>query len=101
MQNVKVVVRFSKSGFMRYISHLDFVRLTYRMLRRADLPYVLTGGFNRRPKVKFGQALKLGTDGEIEVTFFLSAKIDLQEFRQRIEKQLTEGIRIVEITDGK
>ncbi|MFH2137208.1 MAG: TIGR03936 family radical SAM-associated protein [Candidatus Omnitrophota bacterium] len=97
MQNTKMVVRLDKSGFMRYLSHLDFIRLIYRALRRADIPYVLTEGFNPRPKVKFGQALKVGKDGEMEVTFFLRQPMELDEFRKCFQSQLTEGISIGKI----
>ncbi|MCP4649423.1 MAG: DUF2344 domain-containing protein [PVC group bacterium] len=97
MQNIKIVARFNKSSFMRYISHRDFIRLMYRALRRADLPYVVTQGFSPRPKVKFGDALKLGKDGEMEAAFFLQQKVGLEEFKERFEKQLTEGISIVGI----
>ena len=82
---------------MRFISHLDFIRLIYRALRRAEIPFVLTSGFSPRPKVKFGQALKLGVEGEMLVQFFLTSKIALQEFKDKMEKQLNEGLRIVGI----
>lgn len=97
MQTFKVVVKFYKSGFMRYISHLDFIRLIYRALRRAELPFVLTQGFNSRPKVKFGQALKVGRDGEMETTFFIRNSVEINEFKSKLKEQLVEGISITGI----
>lgn len=83
---------------MRYISHLDFVRLSYRALRRAELPYILTKGFNPRPKISFGRALKLGVEeGQVEATFFLCQEIRLEEFKRRLEEQLPSDIRIIEL----
>lgn len=85
---------------MKYISHLDLVRFIYRALHRTDLPYVLTNGFNRHPKLKFGQALKLGKEAEIEVSFFFSADVGADEFKKQFEQQLTEGLKILSISYG-
>lgn len=97
MQSVKLVVSFKKTGMMRYISHLDFIRLIYRALRRASIPYFLTNGFNPHPKVKFGQALKLGVEGEVQTVFFLTSKMDLQDFRSKMEQQLNQDLKVVDI----
>ncbi len=101
MQPCKIKINFKKTGKMRYISHLDFIRLSYRILRRAELPFVLSEGFNPRPKIKFGQALKLGIEGIMEVVFSLKQQMPLEEFKQKYEKQLTKDIRILEISYGK
>jgi len=101
MQKIYITAIFSKVALMRYISHLDFVRLIYRALRRTELPYVLTCGFNQRPKIKFGAALKLGKEGIMETKFFLSKKIELEDFKNQMEKQLTEGIRIIGLNYGE
>ena len=96
----KIKSIFTKKGLMRYISHLDFIRLIYRALRRADLPFVLTEGFNPRPKVKFSQALKLGSEGTMDVIFFLKDNIDPESFRQKIEQQLNKDVKVVDIRYG-
>ena len=97
MQSIKLVVKFKKTGLMRYISHLDFIRSIYRALRRANIPFIFTEGYNPRPKVKFGQALKLGVEGEIETEFFLKTKIELSEFQVRMKKELNQDLRMMEI----
>ena len=97
----KINVSLSKKGLIRYISHLDFIRLIYRALRRADLPFILTEGFSPRPKINFGQALKLGVEGVMDIVFFLKTQVALDEFKQKIEQQLTEDIRILGISYGK
>lgn len=62
---------------------------------------MLSEGFNPRPKINFGQALKLGVSGMMEVVFSLKTQIALDEFKQRLEQQLTQDIRILEISYGK
>jgi radical SAM-linked protein len=101
MQTTKINISLSKKGKIKYVSHLDFIRFVYRALRRAELPFVLSEGFNPRPKIKFGQALKLGLEGVMDIVVFLKKPISLDEFKHRMEQQLTEDIRILEISYGK
>ena len=97
MDTLKIEAKFKKDGMMRFISHLDFIRLIYRALRRAEIPFVLTEGFSPHPKVKFSQALKLGVRGEMGVLFFLKTKMELLEFKDRMDRQLNKDLRTIEI----
>ena len=89
---------FSKKGMMKYISHLDLMRLFMRALRRAELPVKITEGFNPHPKFSIKRALKLGleSDGE-EATVTLKDLIQPEEFRERLQKQLPDGILIKDV----
>jgi len=62
--------RFTKSGSLRFIGHLDLTRLILRGLRRAGLELVYSRGFNPKPKVGFGPALALGIASEAEYVDF-------------------------------
>lgn len=57
---------YSKAGRLRWLSHLEVVRALERVIRRADLPYAVTQGFNPHMKAAFGPALPVGTAGEKE-----------------------------------
>jgi len=86
---------FSKKGMMKYISHLDLMRLFMRALRRADLPLKMTEGFSPHPKLSIKRALKLGVESDNEeATILLRELVSPEEFRQRLQKQLPEGIEI-------
>jgi len=63
----KVRLRFSKTGDMRFLSHHDLMRLLERLLRRANLPFRSTEGFNPKAKITFASALSLGIIGHEEV----------------------------------
>lgn len=97
MYERKIKAEFKKEGMMRFISHLDFIRLIYRALRRAQIPFVMTQGFSPHPKVKFDAALKLGVVGGMGVVFFLKEEMDLNEFKNRIDRQLNKDLRTIEI----
>lgn len=57
---MRVRLRFTKQGKVRFTSHRDLARVWERALRRAGLPVASTEGFSPRPKVHFGLALSTG-----------------------------------------
>ena len=85
-------LKFNKDGQMRFFSQLDLVRVFERALRRADLPLYFTKGFNPRVKLSFGNALKLGQAGEVDVTFYFIRQISVDEFKEKLIPQLPEGL---------
>jgi radical SAM family uncharacterized protein/radical SAM-linked protein len=62
----RIRVRFSKSGVLRYISHLDTARLLTRAIRRAQINVAYTKGYRKRPRIAFGPPLSLGTEASRE-----------------------------------
>ena len=80
---------------MKYISHLDLMRLFMRAMRRADLPLKMTEGFNPHPKFSIKRALKLGLESENEeASVVLKEPISPEDFKERLQRQLPEGIEI-------
>lgn len=63
---MKLRLRFSKLGKVRFTSHRDVARIWERALRRAELPLAYTEGFSPRPKLHFGLALPTGAESEAE-----------------------------------
>jgi radical SAM-linked protein len=86
---------FTKKSAMVFISHLDLMRLFMRAFRRAELPIKITEGFNPHPKFSIKRALKLGVESDNEeAVITLKEWIEPEEFKQRLQKQLPEGIEI-------
>jgi radical SAM-linked protein len=99
MQKLSFV--FTKKGVLKYISHLDLMRLFTRALRRADLPLKMTEGFSPHPKLSFKRALKLGVESDHEEgTVILKDFIDPRDFQNRLQQQLPEGITIKQVTSS-
>ena len=95
----KIEFVFSKKGMMRFISHLDLMRLFTRAMRRADFPLKITQGFSPHPKFSIKRALKLGVESEHEeANILLTEFVNPEEFKVKLSKQLPEGI---EIRDAK
>ena len=61
MKSVRIV--FSKTGRIKYVSHLDLVRAMTRAVRRANIPLWYTEGFNKHPYLTFAAPLSLGYEG--------------------------------------
>jgi len=96
--NYRMQFVFAKKGLMKYISHLDLMRLFMRALRRAELPIKMTEGFSPHPKISLKRALKLGVESDNEeATFVLREPVALDDFKQRLQNQLPEGIYIREV----
>jgi radical SAM-linked protein len=80
---------------MRFVSHLDLVRLFQRALRRAALPVTITKGFSPHLKVSITRALKLGLESEREeAVISLEELVGTEEFIKRINEQLPEGLTV-------
>jgi radical SAM-linked protein len=97
---MKIKAVFSKAGDMRFISHLDLVRLFQRALRRAMLPVTITKGFSPHLKISVARALKLGIESESEEVFInMSEEKDLNRIKQSLNDNLPDGIRIKEVEE--
>ncbi|MCE3234556.1 MAG: hypothetical protein K0Q50_736 [Vampirovibrio sp.] len=69
----KVRLKLEKRGDLRFISHLDWLRMIYRAVSRSKIPVAYSQGFNPKPKISFGPALPLFTESygeyiDIELT---------------------------------
>ncbi|MCU0652592.1 MAG: TIGR03936 family radical SAM-associated protein [Candidatus Omnitrophica bacterium] len=91
----KFTFTFSKTGAMKYISHLDLMRLFMRAFRRAGLPVKITEGFNPHPKLSIKRALKLGVESICEeATIILRDYTEPSLFKEGLARQLPPGIEI-------
>lgn len=91
----KVKFTFTKEGAMRYISHLDLMRLFMRALRRAELPVKMSEGFSPHPKFSIKRALKLGVESFAEeASVVLKEQLTPENFICRLNQQLPKGIEI-------
>jgi len=94
-------VRFAKKGLMRFVSHLDLMRLFGRASRRAGIPVSITEGFSPHPKISIQPALKLGIESEaLEAIFKLDGWMAPGDFKRDLQNTLPEGIEIREVKNA-
>ncbi|MFA6350538.1 MAG: TIGR03936 family radical SAM-associated protein [Candidatus Omnitrophota bacterium] len=97
MSFFKIDFVFTKTGIIKYISHLDLMRTFTRAMRRAGLPLKFTEGYSPHPKFSIKKALKLGIESEHEEAVVgVNQLIRPDEFKSRLQEQLPEGILIKE-----
>ena len=93
-----VRIRFSKTGALQYISHLDLVRTMHKALVRAGFPLWYTEGYNPHPKLVFAIPLSVGVESLCE---FLDVRVthgfDTAAAKAALTAQLTEEIGIADV----
>ncbi|MDX9917453.1 MAG: TIGR03936 family radical SAM-associated protein [Gudongella sp.] len=93
--------RFNKIGYLKYLSHLDLVRLFTRSFSMADLPVKYTEGFNPHPRFSIGNPLPLGTESEAEyMDIDFDIDISAEEVKVRLNSVLPEGIKIIDASES-
>ena len=101
---MKVRVRFSKQGKVRFTSHRDVARIWERALRKAAVPVAYSEGFSPRPKLSFGLALPTGYESLGEyLDVDVKEAIDVDAFPARLDPCLPVGFHVqgaVEIEPG-
>lgn len=90
----RIRVRFSKEGVLRFISHLDTIRLITRALRRAQIKVLYTQGYRKRPRIAFGPPLSLGTTAAREYFDLLFEQPFSHDLVGLLNSVLPEQLRI-------
>jgi len=95
----RVLFRFTKGEPVKFVGHLDLMRVVERAMRRSGFPVAYSQGFNPRPRMAFAAALTLGATSEFELCQLDLAE-DLDPDRvalelERLQAQLPAGIVIV------
>jgi radical SAM-linked protein len=105
---MKVRVRFSKHGKVRFTSHRDVARIWERALRKATVPVAYSEGFSPRPKLSFGLALPTGHESlgeylDVDIKDPAPDGFDVDAFPARLDPCLPVGFHVqgaVEIDPG-
>ena len=93
---MKIRLRFSKQGQMKFIGHLDMVRYFQKVMRRSEVDVAYSEGFSPHQKMSFAAPLCVGvlSRGEyfdLEVNSTESSKVMLE----RINAQNAEGVEVL------
>lgn len=90
-------VRFSRGEELKFISHLDMIRVFERALRRAGISVAYSEGFNPRPKMTFALPLSVGVTSSAEYADFeVDGTIAPEEFREKLNQSLPSGLNIMD-----
>jgi radical SAM-linked protein len=96
MQRLRV--KFSRGEEVKFISHLDIMRLWQRVFTRAGVPLAYSEGFNPHPRVSLAAPLALGVTSEAELMdVMLSREFSPHSFSLVVGRQLPCGIKILQV----
>ncbi len=100
MKNIyKYRLKTTKTGELRFISHLDWQNLIQKIFRRCEVKLVLSEGFNKMPKISYSPALPIFIESCCELVNFQTLEPLKEDFIQNFEKNSPNGIKIVELKE--
>lgn len=92
----KYLICFEKRDRMKFIGHLDLLRVTQRCIKRSKLPVAYSQGFNPHQLISFAHPLSVGMEGLAE---YVEVEMEQDIFAEEIVKALNpvmpEGYRII------
>lgn len=93
---MKIRIKFSKQGAMKFIGHLDIMRYFQKAMRRADIPIAYSGGYSPHQIMSFASPLGVGltSNGEY-LDIELTAPISSEEAIQRLNEQMADGMKVL------
>jgi len=92
-------VKFSRGEQLKFISHLDLMRLWERALRRAGIALAYSEGFSPHPRISLAAPLAVGVISHAEVMdIFLEQRLSPSDFLVKVRPQLPDGIEIIEVS---
>jgi radical SAM-linked protein len=97
---MKLRVRYSKLGKVRFTSHRDTARHWERAVRKAGIPMAYSAGFTPRPKMSFGLALPTGGESlaeYLDMDLAEGQSPDLLELCARFGAELPVGYEVTDV----
>lgn len=96
MQRLRI--RISRGEELRFISHLDIMRLWERALHRALIPLAYSEGFNPHPRLSLAAPLPVGVTSDAELMDILVTRwVSPHWFSTSVSQQLPAGIEILDV----
>ena len=91
-------IKFTKTGDLMYISHLDLARTMQRILVRSGINIWYSEGFNPQPRVVFALPLPVGVESvcelmDIKINFPMSN----EEIRERVQKNFPSEMKVLDV----
>ncbi len=91
-----VRIRYSRTGNLRFISHLDSLRLWERLIRAAKIPAAQTEGFHARIKLSVAPPVPIGCECTSEfIDIFLAGELT-REHMATLSRLMPEGLALME-----
>ncbi len=93
---MKVRLKFTKTGSIRFVGHLDIMRTFQKIFRQSSIPIAYSEGFNPHQIFSIAAPLSVGVTGEGEyLDMKLMQSCNLEELIEKINLSCPRGLSIV------
>lgn len=94
---MKARIKWTKTGVLKFIGHLDVQRYFQKAIMRAGLPVSFTQGMSPHQMLSFAAPLGIGMTSEGEYVDICFDSCDTgEEMLRRLNAQMNEGISVLE-----
>ena len=91
-------LKFGRGPQLKFLSHLDLMRLWERVFRRSGVDLAYSEGFSPHPRISLAAPLALSVTSKAELMdIFLNRRTTPDNFLQKVAPQLPDGISIIDI----
>lgn len=91
-------LKFAKGEKMKFIGHLDLLRVFQAAIRRTNLPIAYSEGFNPHQRISFALPLPVGMDSVCEyMEIMLNEPVATEDLKNILDIQLPDGLRILSV----
>lgn len=96
---MKVRIKFSKTGCMKFIGHLDIMRYFQKAIKRANIDIKYSEGYNPHQVMSFAAPLGVGLTSEGEyLDIELNSSIPSKQAVAALNETMVEGMEILEFS---
>lgn len=97
---LKLRIKYTKTGVLRFIGHLDVMRFFQKAIRRAKLSVSYTKGFSPHQIISFAAPMPLGMTSEGE---YFDGEFDsvtsTEDMMKRLNETMPEEIQVLDIVE--
>lgn len=98
---MRLRIKFSKKGAMKFIGHLDLMRFFQKAVRRAEIDIAYSGGYSPHQLMSFASPLGVGltSNGEyLDIVLNIeSGEPKVSAIQEKLSGQMVDGIEIIAV----
>ncbi len=99
-QRLKVEICYGKRGQLRYLGHLEVMKVFRRALRRLEAPVIWSRGYRPAARLGFGPALPSGFGSSSEFAELeLKRPLDVEDFFAHLRAEMPEDLPVLAVRE--
>ncbi|MBI2866386.1 MAG: DUF2344 domain-containing protein [Chloroflexi bacterium] len=96
----RLCITFARGEGLKFLAHLDLLRLWHRVLRRAGLPLAYSQGYSPSPRLSLACPLPVGVTSEGELLeFLLRVPGPVERLRQSLVACVPSGLAVLQLRE--